>query len=160
MKDLEGLFKHFLRDIYYAEKKVLETLPKMASKASDDELRKAFEDHRKETEEQVANLEKVFAALELQPRGVTCEAIKGILEEGEEIMQECKDPDACDAGMIAAAQAVEHYEITRYGTMVSWANELGHGDAAGYLQANLDQEYEADRKLSSLAERRLNRKAA
>lgn len=160
MKDLESLFKHFLRDMYYAENKILKTLPDMAKKAESPDLRKAFEEHRKETKDQVANLEKVFKALDLKPRGVTCEAINGILDEGEEIMKECKDPDACDAGMIAAAQAVEHYEITRYGTMVAWAKSLGLHAEAQLLQKNLDQEYSADRKLSKLAEGSLNQQAA
>jgi ferritin-like metal-binding protein YciE len=159
MKDLEGLFKHFLRDIYYAEKHVLDTLPKMAKEADAKELRDAFNEHHKETKGQVSNLEKVFRALDLKPRGVTCEAIKGILEEGKEIMKECDDPDARDAGMIAAAQAVEHYEITRYGTMVAWAKQLGMRNEASLLQENLDQEYAADRKLSKLAEQSLNRQA-
>lgn len=160
MKDLDGLFKHFLRDIYYAEKQVLKTLPKMAKKAESDDLRTAFEEHRAETEEQIANLEKVFEMLDLKPRGETCEAIKGILAEGEDIMKEAEDPDTCDAGMIAAAQAVEHYEITRYGTLVAWAKALGMKDAADLLQKNLDQEYAADNKLDKLAEGTLNKQAA
>jgi ferritin-like metal-binding protein YciE len=159
MKDLEGLLKHFLRDMYYAENKVLDTLPKMAKEADSTELRDAFTEHHKETKGQVSNLEKVFRALELKPRGVTCEAINGILDEGKEIMKECEDPDARDAGMIAAAQAVEHYEIPRYGTMVAWAKQLGMQSEARLLQENLDQEYAADKKLSKLAERGLNRQA-
>lgn len=119
MKDLEGLLKHFLRDIYYAENKIIKTLPKMAKNADSAKLRKAFEDHLAETKQQVSNLEKAFKALDLKPRGATCEAINGILSEGEEIMKDCDDADARDAGMIAAAQAVEHYEITRYGTMIA-----------------------------------------
>ncbi|SFA77534.1 Ferritin-like metal-binding protein YciE [Poseidonocella pacifica] len=160
MQTLESLFTHFLRDIYYAEKKVLRTLPKMARKASSDDLRDAFEHHQGETEEQIENLHKAFDVLGLRARGVTCEAIDGILEEGEEIMEEAKDPQALDAGMIAAAQAVEHYEITRYGTMVSWAKTLGYDEVAKLLQANLDQEYNADKTLTSLAEEKLNQKAA
>jgi ferritin-like metal-binding protein YciE len=160
MKTLEDLFVHFLRDMYYAEKQVLKTLPKLAGKADSGDLRKAFETHRAETETQIANLEKVFEMLDLKPRGETCAAMDGILEEGQDIVTETSDADARDAGMIASAQAVEHYEITRYGTMVAWANELGRTDAARLLQANLDQEYAADRKLSELAEKRLNREAA
>lgn len=159
MKDLESLFKHFLRDIYYAEEKVFKTLPKMADKADAVELREAFKDHRKETKEQISNLKHVFKALGIKPRGVTCQAINGILDEGQEIMEECGDPDACDAGMIAAAQAVEHYEITRYGTMIAWANQLGLREEAKLLKQNLNQEYAADKKLSKLAERSLNRQA-
>jgi ferritin-like metal-binding protein YciE len=160
MKDLEGLFKHFLKDIYYAEKQILKTLPRMARKADSEELREAFEEHRQETEQQIENLEKVFELCGLKARGVTCQAMDGILEEGKEIMQEAEQPDARDVGMIAAAQAVEHYEITRYGTMISWANTLGMNDAAKLLQQNLDQEYAADQKLSKLAESSLNRQAA
>jgi len=160
MKDLNGLFKHFVRDIYYAEKKILRTLPKMARAAEAPELKEAFEHHREETEQQIENLEKVFEHLGMKPRGITCEAIDGILEEGKEIMEEAQAGDTRDAGMIAAAQAVEHYEITRYGTMVSWAKTLGMKDAAKLLQQNLDQEYSADDKLSKLAETSLNREAA
>lgn len=159
MKDLEGLFKHFLRDIYYAENKVLTTLPKMAKEADAKELRDAFKEHHRETKGQINNLKKVFKTLDLKPRGVTCEAINGILEEGKEIMKECEDPDARDAGMIAAAQAVEHYEITRYGTMIAWARQLKMREAAKLLKENLNQEYAADKKLSKLAESSLNRQA-
>ena len=160
MKDLNGLFKHFVRDIYYAEKKVLRSLPKMARMAEAPALKDAFEHHREETEQQIENLEKVFEHLGMKPRGVTCEAIDGILEEGKEIMEEAETGDARDAGMIAAAQAVEHYEITRYGTMIAWAKTLGMHEAATLLKANLDQEYAADSKLSKLAETTLNREAA
>ncbi|WP_453972918.1 YciE/YciF ferroxidase family protein [Amorphus sp. MBR-141] len=160
MKTLHDLFVHFVRDIYYAEKQVLKTLPKMARKADSDTLREAFEHHREETEGQIENLEKVFEILGLKARGVTCEAIDGILEEGKEIMEEATDADARDAGMIAAAQAVEHYEITRYGTLVAWAKRLNLSQAVPLLQANLEQEYAADKKLSSLAEGGLNQQAA
>lgn len=160
MKNLSDLFVHFVRDIYYAEKQVLKTLPKMARKADSPQLREAFEHHREETEQQIENLEKVFEQLGLKARGVTCDAINGILDEGKEIMDEAQAPDARDAGMIAAAQAVEHYEITRYGTLVSWARQLGHTQAVPLLQANLDQEYAADKKLSTLAEKALNAEAA
>jgi ferritin-like metal-binding protein YciE len=160
MKDLNALFVHFLRDIYYAEKQILKTLPKMARKADSQDLREAFEHHREETETHVENLEKVFETLGLKARGVTCEAINGIIEEGKEIMDEAEDADVRDAGMIAAAQAVEHYEITRYGTLVSWAKTLGEQDAAKLLQQNLDQEYAADDKLTKLAESTLNKEAA
>ena len=160
LNSLNDLFTHFLRDIYYAEKQVLKTLPKMARKADSDDLRQAFEHHREETEGQIEHLEKVFEIMGLKPRGVTCEAINGILEEGKEIMEDAEDADTRDAGMIAAAQAVEHYEITRYGTLVAWAKRLGMADAAKHLQANLDQEYQADRNLSKLAETKLNKEAA
>ncbi len=160
MNSLEDLFEHFLRDIYYAEKQILKALPKMARKADSDQLREAFENHLSETEDHVANLEQVFELLGMRARGVTCDAINGILEEGKEIMSEAEAPDARDAGMIAAAQAVEHYEITRYGTLVAWATQLGKKDAVKLLRANLEQEYAADRKLSDLAEKTLNREAA
>lgn len=160
MNNLKDLFVHFVRDMYYAEKQILKTLPKMARKSDSAQLREAFEHHREETEGQVENLEKVFDLLGLKARGVTCEAIQGILEEGKEIMEEAGDNDTRDAGMIAAAQAVEHYEMTRYGTMVAWAKRLGMNEAADLLQKNLDQEYAADTKLSKLAESGINKQAA
>lgn len=160
LKSLDDLFVHFLRDIYYAEKQILKALPKMARKADADELREAFESHLSETEEHVATLEKVFDTLGLKARGVTCEAINGILEEGKEIMSDAEDADTRDAGMIAAAQAVEHYEITRYGTLIAWANQLGKKDVAQLLSQTLEQEKAADAKLSKLAESSLNREAA
>ena len=160
MKTLEDLFVHFLRDMYYAEKQIVKALPKMARKADSDKLREAFEHHLEESQNHVANLEQIFEKLDLRPRGVTCEAIDGILDEGKEIMSEAQDADARDAGMIAAAQAVEHYEITRYGTMIAWANQLGKKDLVPLLKANLEQEYAADKKLTELAEKRLNKEAA
>jgi ferritin-like metal-binding protein YciE len=160
MKSLDDLFVHFLRDMYFAEKQILKSLPKMARKAEADQLREAFEHHHGETEEHVQNLEKVFELLELKPRGVTCDAIEGIISEARDIMSETEDADARDAGMIAAAQAVEHYEITRYGTMIAWAKQLGMKEAADLLSKNLEQEYAADKKLSKLAESALNREAA
>jgi len=160
MKSLEDLFINLLKDMYYAEKQILKALPKMAKKAESDELRQAFEHHLEETEGQVERLEQVFALCELKPAGKTCPAIKGIIEEGEEDMKEAKDPDVLDADMIADAQAVEHYEIARYGTMIAWARQLGMNDAVELLQQNLDQEYNADKLLTDLAEGRLNRQAA
>ena len=160
LQTLDDLFVHFLRDIYYTEKQILKALPKMARKADSKKLREAFEHHQEETEGHVANLEKVFETLGMPARGVTCQAIEGILEEGKEIMSDAQDADARDAGMIAAAQAVEHYEITRYGTLIAWANQLGKGDVVPLLQANLEQEYAADRKLTDLAQKALNRQAA
>jgi ferritin-like metal-binding protein YciE len=143
LKTLEDLFVHFLRDIYYAEKQILKTLPKMARKAESEQLRDAFEHHREETESQIENLEKVFEMLELKARGVTCEAINGIIEEGKDIMSEAESPDVRDAGMIAGAQAVEHYEITRYGTLIAWGEQLGKKDAVKLLKENLEQEVSA-----------------
>ena len=151
LKSLKDLFVHLLKDMYYAEKQILKALPKMAKKADSDELRQAFEHHLKETEGQVDRLEQVFELCGIKAAGKSCPAIKGILEEGAEGMKDAKDPDVLDAGMIADAQAVEHYEIARYGTMIAWANQLGMGDAANLLQQNLDQEYGADRLLTDLA---------
>jgi ferritin-like metal-binding protein YciE len=159
-KSLHDLFVNLLKDMYYAEKQILKALPKIAKKADSDELRQAFQHHLKETEGQVRRLEQIFALCDLKPSGKTCHAIKGILEEGEEDMKVAKDPDVLDAGMIADAQAVEHYEIARYGTMIAWANQLGLKDAADLLQETLDQEYNADRTLTDLAESALNREAA
>ncbi len=160
MKSLDDLFVHFLRDMYYAEKQILKALPKMARKADSPDLREAFESHRAETEGHVDNLEKIFEMLELRPRGVTCDAIEGILSEGADIMSEAEDPDARDAGMVAAAQAVEHYEMTRYGTMAAWARQLGKPEIEALLKENLEQERAADQKLSKLAEAVLNKEAA
>ncbi|MGH6832780.1 MAG: ferritin-like domain-containing protein [Methyloceanibacter sp.] len=160
MKSLQDLFVNLLKDMYYAEKQILKALPKMAKKADSEELRKAFEHHLKETQGQVERLEQVFALCDLKPSGKTCPAIKGIIEEGEEDMKDAKDPDVLDAGMIADAQAVEHYEIARYGTMIAWARQLGMADAASLLEQTLEQEYNADRLLTELAEGRLNRQAA
>ena len=159
-KSLEDLFVNLLKDMYYAEKQILKALPKMAKKADSEELRQAFEHHLKETEGQVERLEQVFALCDLKPSGKTCPAIKGIIEEGEEDMKDAKDPDVLDAGMIADAQAVEHYEIARYGTMIAWARQLGMNDAASLLEQTLEQEYNADKLLTELAEGRLNRQAA
>jgi ferritin-like metal-binding protein YciE len=160
LKSLEDLFVHSMRDMYYAEKQILKTLPRMAKKTDSDALRAAFEEHLEETEGQIARLEKVFELVEQKARGMTCPGINGIIEEGKEVMEDTADPDTMDAGLIASAQAVEHYEICRYGTMVAWAKELGMNEAARLLQQNLDEEYGADRKLSALAEGRLNREAA
>ena len=159
-KSLADLFVNLLKDMYYAEKQILKTLPKLAKHADSAELRKAFEHHLKETEGQVQRLEQVFALCDLKPMGKTCPAIKGILEEGEELMKEVKDPDTRDAAMIGAGQAAEHYEITRYGTLISWATLLGHKDVAAILDKTLKEEYAADDKLTKLAESRLNKEAA
>ena len=160
LKNLDDLLEHMIKDIYYAEKQIEKELPKMAKKADSDELRKAFEQHAQETRQQIENLEKAFEKLGKKPKGEKCLAMDGILAEGKEIMDEIEDADALDAGMIASAQAVEHYEITRYGTIVSWAKHLGHDEIARLAQKNLDQEYATDEKLTKLAESRLNREAA
>ncbi|KAA9008950.1 DUF892 family protein [Histidinibacterium aquaticum] len=146
--------------MYYAEQKILKTLPKMAEKATEPDLKAAFEHHHGETEEHIRRLERVMDELDIPHRGVTCEAIQGILEEGEEIMSETEAGDALDAGLVASAQAVEHYEIARYGTMVSWAKTLDKPTVAKLLEQTLDQEYNADRTLSKLGETELNREAA
>ena len=160
MKSLEDLFINLLKDMYYAEKQILKALLKMAKQADSSELRRAFEHHFKETEGQVERLEQVFALCDTKATGKTCPAIKGILEEGAEDMKEAADADVLDAGMIADAQAVEHYEIARYGTLIAWANQLGMREAATLLNQTLEQEYKADRTLTELAASSLNRQAA
>lgn len=160
MKTLEDLFEHFLKDMYYAEKHLVKTLPKMAKKAKSAQLRDAFESHLEETKGQVERLEEVFKAIGKKPKAEECEAIEGLTEEGEELIKEAEDEETLDAGLIAAAQGVEHYEIARYGTMVAWAKQLGMDDVAKLLQETLDQEYDADNKLEQLAEGSLNKKAA
>ena len=150
-KSLADLFLDTLKDIYFAEKKILSALPKMAKAAQSDKLRAAFEKHRAETEGQVARLEQVFAAIGETAKGKTCDAIMGILDEGKEIMDEYKGMPALDAGLLAAAQAVEHYEISRYGTLRTWAGELGHTAAVKLLDATLQEEKNTDATLSKLA---------
>ena len=135
-KQLDDLFHDTLKDIYYAEKKILAALPKMAKAAQNPDLKAAFEKHEGETEEQVARLEQVFASIEEKPQGKKCAAIEGILDEGKEIMDEYKGSPALDAGLISAAQAVEHYEITRYGTLATWADELGNSQGATAPQSH------------------------
>ena len=146
-KKLNELFHDTLKDIYFAEKRILAALPKMAKAAQSEELRAAFEKHRGETEEQIERLEQVFAIVKKKPQGKTCAAIVGITDEGAEIMQEYKGSTALDAGLLAAAQAVEHYEISRYGTLRTWAEELGLDGAVSLLQETLEEEEAADQKL-------------
>jgi ferritin-like metal-binding protein YciE len=160
IENLSDLFLHTLQDIYFAEKQIVKALPKMMKKTDSPELGKAFESHLAETEEQVTRLEQVFEMLGEKPKATKCPAIEGILEEANELIADIKDPDTRDAGMIAAAQAVEHYEITRYGTLVSWAELLGMKDAAKVLGQTLKEEHGADQKLTKLAESRLNKEAA
>jgi ferritin-like metal-binding protein YciE len=159
-KDLNDLFLDTLKDIYYAEKQILKALPKMAKAASSDKLRAAFEKHLAETEGQVDRLEQIFEMLDKPARGKTCDAIQGILDEGKEIMDEYKGTDALDAGMLAAAQAVEHYEISRYGTLKTWASELGMNDAARLLDQTLKEEEKTDEALTQLAKAAVNLAAA
>lgn len=151
MESLDKLFEETLRDIYYAEKAILKNLPKMARKASSDALSSAFDDHIAETEGQVERLEQIFEMIDKAPRGKRCPAIDGLAEEAAEIMQEAKDDTVRDAGMLAAAQAVEHYEIARYGTLAAWADKLGMSEAAGLLRETLEEEKNTDAKLSDLA---------
>jgi ferritin-like metal-binding protein YciE len=158
-KGLEDLFLDGLKDIYYAEKKILKALPKMAKGAEAEEVSAAFEKHRAETEGQVDRLEQIFELLDKPARGKTCPAIDGILEEGSEILEEYKGVPAIDAGLVAAAQAVEHYEIARYGTLIAWAEQLGMKDAAKLLQATLEEESATDEALSALGESGANERA-
>ena len=159
-KTLEDLFLIGLKDIYYAEKQILRALPKMAKAAESDELREAFEKHRGETEGQVKRLEQVFEMIGKKASGKTCEAIQGIIEEGNEVMQDFAESEALDAGLVAAAQSVEHYEISRYGTLRTWAQELGIKNAVKLLEQTLEEEKKTDELLTEIAEARVNQKAA
>jgi ferritin-like metal-binding protein YciE len=157
---LETLFVETLKDIFYAEKQILKALPKMARSAESPELKQAFQQHRDETEGHVERLQQIFEMLEKPARGKTCDAILGIIEEGKEVMEEFEGSDALDAGLTAAAQAVEHYEIARYGTLKTWALQLGMKDAAALLDQTLQEEKKTDELLSSLAGQTVNKKAA
>ncbi|MBA7699192.1 Protein YciF [subsurface metagenome] len=159
-KDLNDLFLDTLKDIYYAEKHILKALPKMAKAANSDQLRAAFEKHYDETEGQVERLEQIFELLGKPARGKKCDAIEGILDEGKEIMEEYADTEALDAGLLAAAQAVEHYEISRYGTLKAWAAKLDLPQAVKLLDETLAQEKKTDASLSQLAEKAINYEAA
>ena len=158
-KTLDDLFHETLKDIYYAEKKIRTALPKMAKAAQSEELQAAFEKHEGETEGQVERLEKVFALIEQPAKGKTCDAINGIVEEGKEIMKEFRGSAALDAGLLAAAQAVEHYEISRYGTLKTWAKELGLDEAVSLLEETLEEEKKTDEALTELAESAVNQEA-
>ena len=158
-KTLQDLFHDTLKDIYFAEKKILTALPKMAKAAQSEDLSAAFEKHEGETEGQVARLEQVFKLIGEAPRGKTCAAIMGILEEGQEIMKEYKGSPALDAGLLAGAQAVEHYEMSRYGTLKTWADELGLSDAVALLDATLKEEKNTDAALTKIAESVVNQEA-
>ena len=158
-KHLSELFHDTLKDIYVAEKKILTALPKMAKAAQSATLKAAFAKHEGETEEQVARLEQVFKSIGETPKGKTCDAIMGLLDEGKEIMDEYKDMPALDAGLLAAAQAVEHYEISRYGTLKCWATELGYNEAVKLLDATLNEEKKTDAALTKLAESEVNNHA-
>jgi len=158
-KTLDNLFHDTLKDVYYAERKILKALPKMTKGAQSPELKAAFEKHRTETEGQIERLEQVFEIIGKRAQGKTCDAINGILEEGEAILEDYKGSPALDAGLIASAQAVEHYEITRYGTLKRWANVLGLKDAAKLLDVTLQQESKTDEDLTTLADKNVNAKA-
>ena len=160
IKTLNDLFVHLLRDIYYAEKQIVQVLPEMIEKASDAGLKQGFETHLGETKNHVKRLEQVFKMHGVEAKGIDCPAIDGIIEEAEDVTGEVDDKAVLDAALIAAAQAVEHYEMTRYGTLIAWAKRLGRPDCASVLQQNLDEEKAADSKLTSLAERSVNVKAA
>lgn len=155
-KSLNDLFEDSLKDIYYAERKILTALPKMAKAANSPELKAAFEKHRTETEGQVERLEEVFGIIGQKPKGKTCPAIEGILEEGTELMKEYMGSPAIDAALISAAQAVEHYEITRYGTLKRWAQNLEYDDAVEILDETLQEESQTDEDLTALAENDAN----
>ncbi len=155
-KTLDDLFFDGLKDIYFTEKKILVALPRMAKAAQSEELAAAFEKHHAETEAQVERLEEVFALLDKKPQGKTCPAILGMVEEGAEVISDYKDSPALDAGLLAAAQSVEHYEISRYGTLKAWAEQLGLGEAVILLHATLQEEKATDEALSALAETALN----
>jgi ferritin-like metal-binding protein YciE len=153
---MDDLFVHGLQDIYYAENQILKSLPNMIDKAANGELKKGFQTHLGETRKQVQRLEQVFRMHGKEVQGHSCPAIDGILEEADDIMGEVDDKDVLDAAMIAAAQAVEHYEITRYGALIAWAKELGRRDCAAVLAQNLAEEKATDKKLTGMAERRVN----
>ena len=159
-KNLEELFVETLKDIFYAEKQILRALPKMAREANSPELKKAFEAHREETEGHVDRLQQVFELLDKPARGKTCDAIVGIIEEAKEVMEEFKGAEAMDAGLVASAQAVEHYEIARYGTLKTWADQLGMKDAVKLLDQTLQEEIKTDKLLTQLAMSKVNKKAA
>jgi ferritin-like metal-binding protein YciE len=162
-KDIEtmnDLFVHTLRDIYYAENQIVKALPDMIKKATDAGLKQGFEAHLGETKNHVKRLEQVFKMHGIDAKGVDCPAIDGILEEADDVVGEVDNKNVLDAALIAAAQAVEHYEMTRYGTLIAWAKQMGRTDSANVLQQTLDEEKAADRKLTVLADSQVNRKAA
>ncbi len=160
IKTMDDLYLHQLQDIYYAENQITKALPKMIAKAENPALKQAFQKHLGETEHQVKRLEDVFRMLGKDVKGVTCAAIDGILKEAEELMSDCDDAQVRDAAMLAAAQAVEHYEITRYGTLIAWSKQAGKADIAKVLGQTLAEEKATDEKLSSLGESNVNKKAA
>ncbi|MDW6025586.1 ferritin-like domain-containing protein [Mesorhizobium sp. BAC0120] len=160
IKTLDDLFVHTLRDIYYAENQIVKALPNMIDKATNPALKQGFEKHLRETEGHIKRVEQVFELHGVEAKGVDCPAIDGIIEETEEISGEIDDKQVMDAALIAATQAVEHYEITRYGTLIAWADQLGRSDCATILKQNLAEEKATDKKLTEMAESRVNMQAA
>ena len=159
IKSVDDLFLHSLQDIYYAEHRIEKALPEMIAKASDAELKKGFSMHLKQTKGQIKRLDRAFKALKQSPKGTRCPAIDGIIAEAEEIAGEVDDKMVLNAALIAAAQAVEHYEMTRYGTLVAWAKLLGHASVAKLLAMNMKEEKATDKKLNGIAIRKINKKA-
>ena len=157
---MDDLFVHTLRDIYYAEKQIVKALPEMVEKASNPQLKQGFQSHLRETENHVKRLDQVFKSLGQKAQGVDCPAIDGIIEEAEDVAGEVQDKTVLDAALIAAAQAVEHYEMTRYGTLIAWAKQMGRNDAVTLLNQTLEEEKATDKKLTQMAEANINRRAA
>jgi ferritin-like metal-binding protein YciE len=160
VKSMNDLFMHTLKDIYYAEKQIYKNLPKMVKSAGSTELKQAFEKHREETDHQIERLEKIFDQCGASPRAIRCDAMDGILAEAKEVMEEIEDGQVHDAGILAAAQTVEHYEIARYGTLIAWADRLGMTEASKLLRETLEEEKKTDQLLTKLAETNINRQAA
>ena len=160
IKTMEDLFLHGLHDIYYAENQITKALPKMIGLATDPQLKRGFETHLRETEGQIKRLEQVFEMHGHKPKAVDCPAIDGIIKEANEVAGEVADKEVLDAALLASAQAVEHYEITRYGTLIAWAKQLGRADCASILAQNLEEEKATDKKLTTMAEAKVNKKAA
>jgi ferritin-like metal-binding protein YciE len=160
IKTMDDLFLHQLRDIYYAEKQITKALPEMIKNASDQQLKQGFQTHLRETETHVKRLDQVFELLGKKASGVDCPAIDGIIDEAEEVTGEVENKNVLDAALIAAAQAVEHYEMTRYGTLIAWAKQLGHSNVVPLLNQTLEEEKATDQKLTTMAEAQVNRKAA
>lgn len=159
IKSMEDLFLHTLQDVYYAETQIVKSLPKMVEKSTNRELASGLRNHLAETESQVMRLDQVFKVLGQTPRGTECPAIDGLIKEADNVAGEVEDKNVLDAAIIGSAQAIEHYEISRYGTLIAWAEELGHDNVIRFLRANLKEEKAADKKLNTLAETKLNRKA-
>jgi ferritin-like metal-binding protein YciE len=160
IKTFDDLYKHQLQDVYYAEKQITKALPKMIEKAQNPALKQAFEKHLGETETQVKRLEDVFRLLGQDPKGATCPAIDGIIKEAEELISDCDDAEVRDAAMLASAQAVEHYEITRYGTLIAWSKQLGRDDVVPHLEKTLAEEKSTDDALTKLGASKVNKLAA